>query len=103
MNGIFTWAKKLKKSTFLFKVDFKKAFDGINWLYLDSVMEKMGFGRKWRKWIHICLSTVRSLVLINGTPTNEFPITRGVRQGDPISLFLFILAWKVFFGDTRCK
>lgn len=76
----------------MLKVDFEKAFDSINWNYLDSVMKQMNFGDKWRHWIQGCLSSSRASVLVNGSPTEEFSITRGVRQGDPLSPFLFILA-----------
>lgn len=92
INEIVSWAKQTKKQIFIFKVDFEKAFDSINWGYLDSMMEHMDFGSKWRKWIFGCLSTTRASILVNGTPTKEFPISRGVRQGDPLSPFLFILA-----------
>lgn len=88
----FMWAKKTKTKMFLFKFDFEKAFDTINWGFLDSVMDQMGFGHKWRMWIYGCLSSARASVLVNGAPTEEFSITRGVRQGDPLSPFLFILA-----------
>ncbi|XP_071708174.1 uncharacterized protein [Rutidosis leptorrhynchoides] len=52
----------------------------------------MGFGEKWRNWIFSCLKSATISVLINGSPTKEFKLGRGVRQGDPLSLFLFILA-----------
>jgi len=92
MNEIVSWAKRCNKKPFLFKVDFEKAFDSISWSYLESVMEQMNFGSKWRKWIMGCLSSARASVLVNSFATDEFPITRGVRQGDPLSPFLFILA-----------
>lgn len=104
MNEIFTWAKKAKKLTFLFKMDFEKAFNSINRAYSDSMMEQMGFTRKWRTWIHICLSTARASVFINKTPTEEFPILREVRQWDPFSPFLFIQAMEglhVAIQDTN--
>lgn len=88
---IYTRAKKSKLKTFIFKVDFEKAFDTINWEYLDSVMNQMAFGRRWCAWINGRLSSVRASVLINGAPIEEFLITRGVRQGDPLSPFLIIL------------
>lgn len=55
-------------------------------------MEQMNFGDKWRRWILGCLSSARASVLINGSPTLEFNIKRGIRQGDPLSSFLFAIA-----------
>jgi hypothetical protein len=51
----------------------------------------MKFGARWRKWIMACVSTARLSVLINGSPTSEFTASRRLRQGDPLSLFLFCL------------
>lgn len=92
MNKPVSWAKQQKKKLFIFKVDFEKDFDSINWGYLDFIVDQMNFGCKWRKWISICLSSTKSYVLVNGAPTDEFEISRGVHQGVPLSPFLFILA-----------
>ncbi|GKD64970.1 putative RNA-directed DNA polymerase, eukaryota, reverse transcriptase zinc-binding domain protein [Tanacetum coccineum] len=75
----------------VFKVDFEKAFDSLRWDYFDAIMEQLGFGNKWRMWIASCLKNSRASILVNGSPTSEFELSKGLRQGDPMSPFLFIL------------
>lgn len=91
-NELVDEAKKSNKELMLFKVDFEKAYDSVDWGYLDTVMNKMVFPVLWRKWIKECVSTATASVLVNGSPTDEFPLQRGLRQGDSLSPFLFLLA-----------
>jgi hypothetical protein len=90
-NEVVDEARKFKKELLLFKVDFEKAYDSVDWGYLDAVMGKMAFPPLWRKWIRECVCTATASVLVNGSPTEEFPLQRGLRQGDPLSPFLFLL------------
>ncbi|GAU15917.1 hypothetical protein TSUD_41400 [Trifolium subterraneum] len=91
-NEVVDEALRAKKELLMFKVDFEKACDSVDWGYLDTVMGRMGFPTLWRKWIKECVCTATTSVLVNGSPTDEFPLERGLRQGDLLSPFLFLMA-----------
>jgi len=91
-NEVVHAIRSKKDHGFLLKVDFHKAFDSILLEHIDSTMCYMGFGSHWRKLISECLSTSKLAILINGSPSKEFSVERGLRQGDPLSPFLFDIA-----------
>lgn len=75
----------------IFKVDFEKAYNFVDWEYVNFVLMKMGFPCLWRNWIMECVSTASVLVLVNGNPIEEIVMGRDLHQGDLLSPFLFVL------------
>jgi hypothetical protein len=89
---------KLKKGKggFMFlNLDVEKAFDKMEWVFILSIMEKLGFHPTWITWIKLCISSSSFSIILNGSPYGHFSPERGLRQGDPLSLFFFILGTEV--------
>jgi hypothetical protein len=81
-----------KQSHILFKLDISKAFDSVSWPFLLEVMQHLGFGQIWRDIISGLLGSASTKILVNGIPSDTILHQRGLWQGDPLSLMLFILA-----------
>jgi hypothetical protein len=91
VNELIDLAKRRKDNCLFFKVDFERAYDTVNWQFLDYMMGRMGFADGWRRWIKACVFNSSMSVLVNGSPTTDFNVGKGLRQGDPLSPFLFLI------------
>ena len=85
----------------IFSIDFEKAFDSLSFTFLLKVLENVNFGKDFIGWIKILYTNINSCVLNNGYFTELFKLERGVRQGCPLSAYLFLLAVEVLGSKIR--
>ena len=100
-NEVLEDIKRRKSSCIFFKVDYEKAYDSIDWSFLFYMLERLGFCGRWVCWIRACLESSSVSVLVNGSPTQEFKPKKGVRQGDPLAPFLFLVVAEGLAGVVR--
>lgn len=82
--------RRQSKSYMAIKKDINKAYDRVEWCFLEKAMIQLEFNQTWIGWIMACVRTVSYSVLINGSPYGKIIPQRGTRQGDPISPYFFL-------------
>jgi len=83
------------------KIDYEKAYDSVSWAFLFEMLQRLGFHTKWILWIRGCLESATVSILVNGSPTSKFKVSRGLRQGDLLAHFLFIVVAEGLTGLVR--
>ena len=93
---LIEYAENENKPGLIFSIDFEKAFDSVSWDYLDKCIDYFNFGDSFKQWVKLFINDISSCILNNGWSSGFFPLRRGVRQGCPLSPYLFLLCAEVF-------
>ncbi|KAH1064227.1 hypothetical protein J1N35_029214 [Gossypium stocksii] len=98
--------KKCKNGNFALKLDLSKVYDRVEWDFFAGMMDRMGFHQNWIVLIMRCVCSVSYMVGINDVLSDCFTLSRGLRQGDPLTLYLFLLCTEddsIIFGDASIE
>ena len=101
INDILEQTKLQSIPGILLQLDLQKAFDTIEWKFIQNAIVFVNFGESIQCWIQTFYSNIQSSVLNNGFSTNYFALSRGVRQGCPLSPFLFVLVVELLACKIR--
>lgn len=80
------------------KLDLSKTYDRVEWSFLELMLRKLGFNERWITLLMLCVTSLSYFVLVNGELKGLLRPTRGIRQGDPLSPFVFLLCIEALHG-----
>ncbi len=109
LDNIFTFweavalAKKSKQEIAILLLDFEKAYDRVDWSFLEGRMLKTGFSEKWVKAVSSLYCTTTSKVMMGGGKGPAFSLSRSVRRGCPMAPYLFLLFAEAMSSFLKCR
>lgn len=101
IQDIIDYSEKIYLDSCILFLDFSKAFDTIEWNFMFKCLEKYGFGPSFRKWVKVLYTNITGAVKNNNFLTGSYIISRGIRQGCPLSCLIFVIAAEILATKLR--
>ena len=103
LRDVVSFADTFDSPVAILSLDQEKAFDRVDWGFMYATLRKMGFASSFLKWVSLFYTDVQSAVNVNGYLSPFFPLSRGVRQGSPLSPLLYVLVSEVLACNIRAN
>jgi hypothetical protein len=103
VNDLIDYCKMFNYDGLLLMLDFEKAFDSLSWEFITHTLQEFGFGPVFIKWIQLLYHNICSYVISGGILSKSFRPERGIRQGCPISAYIFILNVELLAQKLRAS